>query len=115
MGSWDALREHNRRICLSARKLIADRIDGSLPAPESMISHLSTILVDEHPELPEKFFGMNPPLKQRLLNEFNIQVPVFLFGGEQMKAWLRIAVQVYNSPEQYEYLAEALATIKRRG
>jgi isopenicillin-N epimerase len=115
MGSWDALREHNRRICLSARKLIADRIDGSLPAPESMISHLSTILVDEHPELPEKFLGMNPPLKQRLLNEFNIQVPVFLFGGEQMKAWLRIAVQVYNSPEQYEYLAEALATIKRRG
>lgn len=113
MGSWKSLREHNTKLCLEARKMIAEKTGCSLPAPESMISHLSTMMVDEQPELPTKFFGMNPPLKQRLYDQFKIQVPVFLFGGENMKAWLRIAVQAYNSMEQYEYLADCLAKIRR--
>ncbi len=112
LGNWETLRNHNRSLCLSARKMLADRLNISLPAPEQMISHLSTMLIDERPELPVKFFGMNPPLKQRLLNEYKIQVPVFLFGNDHPKAWLRIAVQAYNSTEQYEYLADALLAIR---
>lgn len=112
MGNWETLREHNRSLCLKARKMMAERLDLILPAPDDMISHLSTMLIDENPELPAKFFGMNPPLKQRLQNEFHIQVPVFLFGEDKMKAWLRIAVQAYNSMEQYEYLADAITSIR---
>ncbi|MFN8154215.1 MAG: aminotransferase class V-fold PLP-dependent enzyme [Bacteroidia bacterium] len=115
MGNWETLRDHNRKLCLAARKMLAEKLELELPAPASMISHLSTMLVDENPELPARFFGMNPPLKQRLQREFHIQVPVFLFGGDKMKAWLRIAVQAYNSIEQYEYLADCLVKIRRKG
>lgn len=114
MGSRDALRERNRSLCLAARKSIAEKIGTPLPAPDAMISHLGNILVDEHAETPAVTFNMMSPLKKVLQEEFHIQVPVFLFNKSHLRAWVRIAVQAYNSPEQYEYPGDVLAEIKRR-
>ncbi len=114
-GSWEKLREHNRNLCLSARKLIADSIGVSLPAPEDMISHLSSIPVNEKPGIPEKYFNLTVPLKQKLMDSYRIQVPVFYFNKNSPGLYLRISVQAYNCYEQYEYLAESLREIKSKG
>ena len=77
-----------------------------------MISHLANILVDEHAEMPSVTFNMMSPLKKVLMEKYHIQVPVFLYNKNNLRAWVRIAVQAYNSPEQYEYLGDCLKEIK---
>ena len=111
MGSWEKLRNRNREICLNARKHIAEKTGTALPAPDTMISHLANILVDNQAILPEKFFNMTPPLKKILMEEYKIEVPVFLFNKSQPRFWVRIAVEAYNSIEQYEYLGNCLEEI----
>jgi selenocysteine lyase/cysteine desulfurase len=39
-----------------------------------------------------------------------IEVPLSRFGTPTWR-WLRISAQIYNSPAEYEYLAEALRTL----
>lgn len=111
-GSWEELRERNRALCLSARKSIAAKTGTPLPAPDTMISHLANILVDEHAEMPAVTFNMMSPIKKILQEKYHIQVPVFLYNKNNLRAWVRIAVQAYNSPEQYEYLGDCLKEIK---
>ena len=111
MGSWDVLRKHNRDLCLEARKMIAGSTGVSLPAPEEMIGHLGTIPLRTKPEIPDSFFNYTPGEKKRLLEEFGIQVPVFLTMWDKPTLWVRISAQAYNSPEQYRYLAECIGRL----
>ncbi|MBL7923299.1 MAG: aminotransferase class V-fold PLP-dependent enzyme [Bacteroidia bacterium] len=108
MGGWEALRERNRKLCLEARTYLSQITGTPLPAPESMISHLSNILVQEHAPSPAISFNMVAPLKAKLLEEYHIQVPVFFFHSGNPRLWVRISVQAYNSPEQYRYLGDCL-------
>ena len=108
LGSWESLRKHNRTLCLEARKMICEKLNIEIPTPDSMIGHLASIPVQNNPETPSKFFNMITPLKQRLMDEYKIQVPVFYFDKTNPKLLLRISVQAYNSMEQFEYLGESL-------
>jgi len=108
MGGWKQLQEHNRSLCLWGRKLIAEETGVPLPAPESMIGSLGTLPVKVAPETPSSFFNYQPPLKKRLLEDFGIQVPVFLTQWGQPRLWIRISAQAYNSREQFIYLLKCL-------
>jgi isopenicillin-N epimerase len=105
LGSWEALRSHNRKLCLEARKMICERLNIEIPTPDSMIGHLASMPVQYNAKAPEKYFNMNTALKLKLMDEYKIQVPVFFFDKKNPKLLLRISTQVYNSMEQYEYLA----------
>ena len=107
-GTWKELRKNNRELCLAARKLFCEKLKIEIPTPDSMIGHLASIPVQNNPETPSKFFNMTTPLKQRLMDEYKIQVPVFYFEKKNPKLLLRISVQAYNSMEQFEYLGESL-------
>lgn len=108
MGTWDALRKRNRELCLKARKMLSEKAGTPLPAPENMISHLSDIVIDMKAEMPKSFLHNMPLPRKILLEDYKIQVPVFIFGKAELKYYLRIAVQAYNSWEQYEYLGDCL-------
>ncbi|MBK9399966.1 MAG: aminotransferase class V-fold PLP-dependent enzyme [Bacteroidetes bacterium] len=108
LGSWEALRKNNRNLCLEARKLICEELQIEIPTPEHLIGHLASIPVRNHPDAPSKFFNMVAPLKKQLMEEYKIQVPVFYFHNKNPKLLLRISTQVYNSGEQYEYLAACM-------
>jgi isopenicillin-N epimerase len=65
--------------------------------------------------LPEKFQGR--PLKSRfeeeqvrLYHDFGIEVPFLRIGMPSVR-YFRVSAQLYNTVEEYEYLAEALARI----
>ncbi|MBK7966845.1 MAG: hypothetical protein IPK10_17355 [Bacteroidetes bacterium] len=62
---------------LAARKLICEKLSIEIPTPDSMIGHLASIPVRYNAKAPAKFFNMTTPLKQRLMDEYKIQVPVF--------------------------------------
>jgi isopenicillin-N epimerase len=63
-------------------------------------------------QLPERFQGI--PLKGRidaeqlkLYDKFRIEVPFLRIGMPAMR-YFRVSAQLYNSLEEYDYLAEAL-------
>ena len=62
--------------------------------------------------LPERFQG-RPGTGRidreqlRLYDKFRIEVPFNRFGKPE-KRWFRISAQIYNSIEEYDYLARAL-------
>ena len=82
-----------------------------LPSPESMIGSLSSSLIGEA-GLPEYTFNYIHPLQKKLMQNYKIEVPVISRNKILM---IRIAVQCYNSLEQYDYLAMALAEISIKG
>jgi isopenicillin-N epimerase len=43
-------------------------------------------------------------------DRFGIEVPLSQFGTPTRR-WLRVSAQIYNSPAEYEYLAEVLAEL----
>ena len=110
-GTWEALRKNNRELCLAARKLICEKLKIEIPTPESMIGHLASIPVQYNAKAPVKFFNMITPLKQRLMDEYKIQVPVFYFDKNNPKLLFRISQKANNSMEQYEYFGERLGRI----
>jgi len=58
--------------------------------------------------LPDHLLRGDSPARQRLGDEFGIQVPMHEFGGE---ALMRVAGAVYNTPDDYQRLADALIKI----
>jgi isopenicillin-N epimerase len=54
-------------------------------------------------------FGWDP-LQGRLYDEFRIEVPVTVFPAWPQRL-LRISAQLYNRPDQYAALAEALSRL----
>jgi isopenicillin-N epimerase len=62
--------------------------------------------------LPAKFQGVPrtekiDPEQQRLYDEFGIEVPLLRIGQPESR-WFRVSTQIYNTPAEYEYLADAL-------
>jgi len=112
MGNWNQLREHNRNLCLRARNLICAELNIPVPSPDSMIGHIASIPLSQKVEMPGSFFNMMSPIRKQLLEEFKIQIPVFMYAGEKPQWLLRISSQAYNSFEQYEYLVACLKKLK---
>ncbi len=108
-GGWDALRARNRALALEARALLADALGVAVPAPESMIGAMATLVLP-----PERFppaRGGDPAfedrLQQHLWNTHRIEVPVIPWGTPP-RTLLRVSAQAYNHLDQYHRLAEAL-------
>ncbi len=111
MGSWESLQEHNKALCLKARKYIASKLETELPAPEYMIGSLSNVLLGSSSNALTPRFNSIHQTQERLFQEYQIEVPVFQFNHTNPKNWVRIAVQAYNTYEQYVYLGDALKEI----
>jgi len=106
-GGWHELMQTNRTLCLKARKTISEKTGLPLAAPEEMIVNLSAFDLGET-DFPVSRFNHISPLWRKLLNEFNIELPVLPWNIEHPRLLLRFSAQCYNSIEQYEYLGEAL-------
>ncbi|CAN5224675.1 aminotransferase class V-fold PLP-dependent enzyme [soil metagenome] len=109
-GGWDELRNNNRELVLKGRKLIAEKLETELPAPENMIGHIANILIGKT-SLPPYGFNYIHPIQETLFSKYKIEVPVFTFKKDDPKAWVRISAQAYNDISQYEYLADAIKEI----
>ena len=105
-AGWPELSERNRSLAIEARRLLCERLHVPPPSPESMLGSMATI------PLPERFQGQPRTGRidreqLRLYDKFRIEVPFNRFGKPE-KRWFRISAQIYNSIEEYDYLARAL-------
>lgn len=104
---WKGIMDHNHKMAWQAARIISDSTGFELPVSERYIGSMVTIPVPDGEEGFPKF-NENPPLKRKLFEKYHIQIPVYTFPAVP-RQWIRISAQLYNSLEQYEYLAEILS------
>ena len=107
-GGFDEIMQRNNSLALKARDVLCETLGTEPPTPNSMVSAMATI------DLLGTYTGtadiMGDPLHNRLLDEWGIQVPVFPWPHHQMR-YFRISTYLYNTIEEYEYLANVLKEI----
>lgn len=101
-GGWNELRQRNHQLVLEARQLLCEALNVSMPCPDEMIGSMAVV------PMPEVLESRNfMALRDELFDRFGIQVQVVPWQ-EKPKLLVRVSAQIYNTPEQYEYLAKAL-------
>ena len=110
-GGWPAIRQRNHDLALAARDILCESLQVPPPCPDAMIGALAAVpLPDMRAADTRKIFNGQTPLRARLQQEFNIEVPVLPWPAPPRQL-LRISAQLYNSLPQYEQLAAALKKV----
>ncbi len=109
----------NRELCLRGRDVVCKALGVQPSAPDDMIASIAAIVLPQHSAELQARLDQRPTryvdaLQDRLIERFGIQVPVFRAPGvngpdSRPARILRIAAMLYNSPDQYEYLAQAVS------
>lgn len=106
-GGWDELRARNRDLALTGRRVLCEALEIDPPCPESMIGSLASVpLPDGEGQGIHELFPFDA-LQKELFTAYRIEVPVIAWPARP-KRILRVSAQVYNTLDQYRYLAEAL-------
>jgi isopenicillin-N epimerase len=108
-GAWFELMENNREKAIAARQLLCDALGVSPPCPAQMIGSMAVVPLPDNLSLYEQGEPTRewPRLQDILFDRFKIEVPVISWS-EPFKQMVRVSAQLYNTPEQYEYLSKAL-------
>ncbi|MEH1944241.1 MAG: aminotransferase class V-fold PLP-dependent enzyme [Nostoc sp.] len=101
-GGWTELRQQNHQLVLQGRQLLCEALGVQPPCPEEMIGSMAVVPM---PATLENRDFMS--VHDELFDKFGIQVQVMPWQ-EQPRLLVRISAQIYNSLEQYEYLAKVL-------
>lgn len=106
---WDGLYRQNHEMVCRARAMVCDHLNLRPPAPESMVPSMASIILPNRPAGDTRTTLYDDPLQDALLERHRIVVPVWPWGANDEYRVLRISAQLYNTPDQYERLASALA------
>jgi isopenicillin-N epimerase len=111
-GGWSALMAHNHQQILRERDRLCQTLHCQLPSPDEMIGAMASV------PLPEK---SPEPLQSILFEKFGIEVPVFPWPPSatlrsaslrsQPIPLMRICAQIYNTPEHFQRLRQALTQL----
>lgn len=116
--SWTEITAHNHDLVLRGRDALLGRLGTHTPTADDVIGPLATVPLPDVPVDKLEVVASRPTiyansLQDALVERHGVQVPVWVpssylgkpFDG---KRYIRLSAQVYNTIEQYEYLAEAL-------
>ncbi|WP_199338476.1 aminotransferase class V-fold PLP-dependent enzyme [Nostoc sp. FACHB-133] len=101
-GGWTELRQQNHQLVLQGRQLLCEALEVQPLCPEEMIGSMAVVPM---PTTLENRDFMS--IHDELFDKFGIQVQVMPWQ-EQPRLLVRISAQIYNTLEQYEYLAKVL-------
>lgn len=104
-GGWLELIQSNHNTVIAARQMLSEKLAVALPCPEEMIGSMATII------LPDRIQNI-PQLQTQLWEKFKIEVPIIPWENKPQKL-MRISAQIYNTPSDYQKLAEALIELIR--
>lgn len=117
-GGLSEVMHRNNTLLLQGREILSDALRITPPAPTTMLGTLFALILPPHTPAVQSRLDARPTryadaLQDALLKNWRIQVPVFRAAGLDGPSGtphriLRIAAQLYNTPAQYEYLANAV-------
>ncbi|WP_414699075.1 aminotransferase class V-fold PLP-dependent enzyme [Oligoflexus sp.] len=106
-GGLKELAEHNRQMVLAGRHLLCQGLGCEPPAPESMIGSLATVPLPLAHDDTHSDSLLIDPLQNALFLKNGIEVPIFPFPALPQRV-VRISAQIYNDPDDYRSLVQAL-------
>jgi isopenicillin-N epimerase len=106
-GGWKKIMQMNSDSAKASRKILAEKLNAALPAPDEMIGNLATIPIGKGTP-PAYGFNYINELQEELFTKYHIEVPIITFGNSTPQRYVRIAFQLYNDLKQVDYLAAAL-------
>jgi isopenicillin-N epimerase len=105
-GGWPAVMARNRALALEARRRLCAAV-GTLPAcPDDMIGSIASVRLPDNPVV-DTTWRRPDPLQTRLFEGWRIEVPIMRWPAPPRRL-VRVSAQLYNRPEHYVRLAEAL-------
>lgn len=111
-GGWPAAMERNHALALAARDVLAEALGADAVAPASMITAMvAAQLPPSVPAEPAGAFGTDP-LQTELYRRHRIRAAAFQWQPHAAR-YLRVSAALYNSLEEYCYLATALGSLVR--
>lgn len=100
-GGWSELMQRNHDTVLAARQLLCEVLNIAKPCPDEMIGSMASLPIPD---------GEMNALRNALFDQYHIEVPIMPFPAPP-KRLIRISAQVYNTLDQYKYLATAIAQL----
>lgn len=117
-ATWAGVMQANHALAQHGAAIVADALGSRPPLPPALCASMSLVPIPAHePELDARLRARPTryadALQDRLLTNYAIQVPVLRMPpqpGETLETdrYLRLSAQLYNTPEQYAFLAHAL-------
>lgn len=106
------LRAYQSQKAIEIRNLLSSVWNTPLASPDSMIGSLAAQQIPSHlwPDIQDHQ-AYAEALHDVLWEKYAIEVPVIAFSKT---IWIRISVQVFNTDEQYHYLAEVIKKMRKR-
>jgi isopenicillin-N epimerase len=104
---WEAIRRHNHQLAVWVHALLCGRwgVEPGTPLDGSLLGSMVTVAM---PESTPQRFETPETFQARLFEQHRIEIPVIDWSGQW---WIRASCQVYNTPDQYEYLADAVTEL----
>ncbi|MHC5008762.1 MAG: aminotransferase class V-fold PLP-dependent enzyme [Planctomycetota bacterium] len=104
---WDRIRRHNHELAVWVQTLLCERwgVEPGTPFDGSLLGSMVTVALP--PQAPQRF-ETTEALQARLYEKHRIEIPVIEWDR---KWWIRASAQVYNTPDQYELLADAVTEL----
>jgi isopenicillin-N epimerase len=110
-GGWPDVMRRNRELALAARRRLCAKLDIAPPAPENMIGAMASIpLPDALTSGRYAILHGLDVMRDQLLREFQIEVPVFPWPAPP-KRLLRVSAQLYNALPDYVNLTSAVQAL----
>lgn len=101
----EAVRRYNRDLVLAASDALAEAWGTEVGAAPALVGSMRCV------RLPDGFSATAEgaqALRDRLMDEFRIQVPIRDHGGA---LWARLSAQIYNAPDDYDRLRDAITSL----
>jgi isopenicillin-N epimerase len=106
-SGWPELMRRNRALTFVARRLLCEALQIAPPCPDDMIGTLASFPLPDATSGPLQAPFFLDPLQDELLFKHGIEVPIIPWPAWPRRL-LRVSAQFYNSPPQYERLAQIL-------
>ncbi len=105
-GGWEVVRRRNHELATAMQAMLCERfgVPAISPLDGSMLGSMATVRLPD--SLQPKVDSRTPEQVQAwLLERERIELPILDFVGVR---YLRISCHVYNEPDEYERLAQAV-------
>ncbi|MGV3771921.1 MAG: aminotransferase class V-fold PLP-dependent enzyme [Verrucomicrobiales bacterium] len=111
-GGWPAVMKHNHELAVKGRTILCKAFGIPAPAPDDMLGSMATVPIADDTEEGQSLSPLYANhLQEKLWRDYQVEVPIVPWP-EWPRRQVRISAQLYNTAEQYEYLARLLVQLK---
>jgi isopenicillin-N epimerase len=106
---WDRIMQHNHQMAVWMQAMLCERwtVRSATPLDGRMLGSMATVPLPGQETLRKRFETFKH-VAAALFERDRIEVPIIEWGASPSRWWTRPCCQIYNRPEQYVHLADAV-------